>query len=294
MAELEQLTLDSSVSPGVIFGGHALDQHGNGIVDGRPSGAMGIRPFPRHQATMPAPDRVRGGQSVCPQRLGSNRINPAKTARPSGVSGSPCVARRPRDAAPRARRAWTLTNGRATPAGPQSTRRSDEASTLTRLVIMPVRRASITAGQIGEPTGTPQVVPGRRSCLSWRTTDPIPRGSWACSRRLPTPAAESPRARTATRARRRVCRCRCSRQRPTPPPAATGTTAQDRFRPWSCWTPPSSASCMGRFPIHSATSESGAGMSHGARASESRHAARGGIGSTWAGAIGPFCNLSTP
>jgi hypothetical protein len=45
VTELEQLALDSLVSPVVILSGYALDQRGHRVIDGRTSDAMGIRPL---------------------------------------------------------------------------------------------------------------------------------------------------------------------------------------------------------------------------------------------------------
>ncbi len=70
VAELEQLALDSLVSPVVIVPGHALDQRGHRVLDGRAPDAMWVCPFLGDQATMPAQDRARRDQSMYPQHRG--------------------------------------------------------------------------------------------------------------------------------------------------------------------------------------------------------------------------------
>jgi hypothetical protein len=67
VAEFEQLTLDSLVSPTPVHRGHALDQHGHRVLDGWTAEAVGIRPFLGGQATMPAQDRARRDQAMPPQ-----------------------------------------------------------------------------------------------------------------------------------------------------------------------------------------------------------------------------------
>jgi hypothetical protein len=69
VTELEQLALDSLVSPAVILSGHALDQRGHRVIDGRTSDAMGIRPLLGDQTMMPAQDRARCDQAMPPQHL---------------------------------------------------------------------------------------------------------------------------------------------------------------------------------------------------------------------------------
>ncbi len=67
MAEFEQLALDSLVSPAGVLPGHALDQHGQGVLDGWTAGAVGIGPFLGDEATMPAQDCARRDQAMPPQ-----------------------------------------------------------------------------------------------------------------------------------------------------------------------------------------------------------------------------------
>jgi hypothetical protein len=69
VANLEQLALDSLVSPAGILPGHALDQLSHGGGDGWASEAMWICPFSGDQATMPAQDCARCDQAMPPQRL---------------------------------------------------------------------------------------------------------------------------------------------------------------------------------------------------------------------------------
>jgi hypothetical protein len=69
VTELDQLALDSLVSPVVILSGHALDQRGHRVIDGRTSDAMGRRPLLGDQAMMPAQDRARCDQAMLPQHL---------------------------------------------------------------------------------------------------------------------------------------------------------------------------------------------------------------------------------
>ena len=61
MAELEQLTLDSLVSPAGILPGHALDQHGHSVLDGWTPAAVWIRPFLGDQVMVPTQDRDSDG-----------------------------------------------------------------------------------------------------------------------------------------------------------------------------------------------------------------------------------------
>jgi hypothetical protein len=67
--ELEQLAVDSLVSPAVILSGQALDQRGHRVINGRTPNAMGIGPLLGDQATMPAQDRARRNQAMPPQPL---------------------------------------------------------------------------------------------------------------------------------------------------------------------------------------------------------------------------------
>jgi hypothetical protein len=69
VAKLDQLALDSLVSPAGILPGYALDQLGHGGGDGRASDAMWICPFPGNQATMPAQDCARCDHAMPPQHL---------------------------------------------------------------------------------------------------------------------------------------------------------------------------------------------------------------------------------
>jgi hypothetical protein len=69
VAKLEQLALDSLVSPAGILPGHALDQLGHGGGEGRASEAMWIGPFPGDQAMMPAQDCARCDHAMPPQHL---------------------------------------------------------------------------------------------------------------------------------------------------------------------------------------------------------------------------------
>jgi hypothetical protein len=67
VAELEQLTLDSLISPAGILPGHAPDQHGHSVLDGWTPDAVWIRPFLGDQAPVPTQDRARRDQSMPPQ-----------------------------------------------------------------------------------------------------------------------------------------------------------------------------------------------------------------------------------
>jgi hypothetical protein len=67
VAELEQLTLDSLISPVGILPGHAPDQHGHSVLDGWTPDAVWIRPFLGDQAPVPTQDRARRDQSMPPQ-----------------------------------------------------------------------------------------------------------------------------------------------------------------------------------------------------------------------------------
>jgi hypothetical protein len=53
MAELEQLALDALVSPRLVLSGHPFDQRNDRVVEGRATSAMGVGPFPGHQAAVP-------------------------------------------------------------------------------------------------------------------------------------------------------------------------------------------------------------------------------------------------
>jgi len=70
VTELEQLALDSLVSPAVILSGQAFDQYGHAVVERRTPDAVGIRPFLGYQAAMPAQDRARRDQAMPPQHRG--------------------------------------------------------------------------------------------------------------------------------------------------------------------------------------------------------------------------------
>ena len=69
VTDLEQLALDSLVSPVVILSGHAFAQRGHRAIDGRTPNAIGIRPLLGDQATMPAQDRARRDQARPPRHL---------------------------------------------------------------------------------------------------------------------------------------------------------------------------------------------------------------------------------
>jgi hypothetical protein len=81
VAEFEQLTLDSLVSPALILPGHALDQHGNNVLNGRTPDAVRVRPLLGHQATMPT-QIVLGVTNRCTRSIfGMARTSAANTAR---------------------------------------------------------------------------------------------------------------------------------------------------------------------------------------------------------------------
>jgi len=68
MAELEQLALDSLVSPAVVLGGDPLDERGDLGADWRPSRPVGVGPLAGDQAAVPPQDGARGDQPVRSQR----------------------------------------------------------------------------------------------------------------------------------------------------------------------------------------------------------------------------------
>ena len=70
MAELEQLTLDSLVSPPVILSGEPPDQHGDLSGDRRAPRPVRVGPLPGNQAVVPAQDGPRGDQLVRPRAPG--------------------------------------------------------------------------------------------------------------------------------------------------------------------------------------------------------------------------------
>ena len=67
VAELEQLTLDSLVSPAVVLGGDPLDERGDLSADWRPSRPVAVSPLAGDQAAVPAQDGAGGDQPVRPQ-----------------------------------------------------------------------------------------------------------------------------------------------------------------------------------------------------------------------------------
>ncbi len=67
MTELEQLALNSLISPAGVLPGHALDQHGQGVLDRWTAEAVGIGPFLGDEVTMPAQDCARRDQAMPPQ-----------------------------------------------------------------------------------------------------------------------------------------------------------------------------------------------------------------------------------
>src|SRR3981081_3865796 len=81
MAELEQLALNSLVSPPPILPGHALDERDYRVIDGWTPETVGICPFLGDQATMPAQDRARRDQAMPAQHLRHLRTSAANTAR---------------------------------------------------------------------------------------------------------------------------------------------------------------------------------------------------------------------
>jgi hypothetical protein len=79
--ELEQLALNSLVSPALILPGQTLDQRGQRLIEGWSADAMGICPLLADQATMPTQDRARVTKR-CPRSLGDNLwTSAANTAR---------------------------------------------------------------------------------------------------------------------------------------------------------------------------------------------------------------------
>jgi hypothetical protein len=83
MTELEQLALDSLVSPAGVLPGHALDQHRHRVLEGRTTEAVGIGPLLGYQVTMPAQDCARREQAMLVQRL----------RQPSDECGENCLIR---------------------------------------------------------------------------------------------------------------------------------------------------------------------------------------------------------
>jgi hypothetical protein len=69
VTELEQLALDSLISPAPILPGHALDQRGHSVLDRWTPEAVGICPFLGDQAPVPAQDRARCYQAMSAQHL---------------------------------------------------------------------------------------------------------------------------------------------------------------------------------------------------------------------------------
>jgi hypothetical protein len=67
VAELEQLPLNSLVSPAAVLGGELLDQRGDLGADWRPSFPVRVGPFPGDQPAVPPKDSARGDQAVHPQ-----------------------------------------------------------------------------------------------------------------------------------------------------------------------------------------------------------------------------------
>ena len=67
VAELEQLALDSLVSPAVVLGREPLDQRGDLGADRRPSHPVRVGPLAGDQAAVPAQDGAGGDQPVHPQ-----------------------------------------------------------------------------------------------------------------------------------------------------------------------------------------------------------------------------------
>jgi hypothetical protein len=140
VAELEQLALNSLVSPALILPGHALDQHAHTVTDGWTTDAVRVSPLLGHQATMPAQDRARRDQAMLPQHPGQSSDQRGEHRDPPNLSGAwgwLCAARRLHDAAPGARHLWTPTSDRATTTGSEAAERSDTADAPTRHTIMP-------------------------------------------------------------------------------------------------------------------------------------------------------------
>jgi hypothetical protein len=70
VTKVEQLALDSLVSPAVILPGHARDQRDHRLIDGPTPEMVGIGPLVGDQATMPVQDRARRDQAMLAQHRG--------------------------------------------------------------------------------------------------------------------------------------------------------------------------------------------------------------------------------
>jgi hypothetical protein len=81
VTELEQLALNSLVSPALILPGYALEENGHRVIDGRTPEAMWICPLLGDQATMPAQDSARRDRVMPPQHREQSRTSAANTAR---------------------------------------------------------------------------------------------------------------------------------------------------------------------------------------------------------------------
>ena len=64
MAEFAEFALDALIAPGRVLPGHSFDQHGDGLVEGWATAAVGVGPLPAHEAAMPAQDRGWGDQAM--------------------------------------------------------------------------------------------------------------------------------------------------------------------------------------------------------------------------------------
>src|SRR3954462_9568687 len=64
VTKLDQLALDPRVAPERVLPRHPHHQGGEDVVDGWPSGPVGVGPSSANEAAMPAQDRARGDQPM--------------------------------------------------------------------------------------------------------------------------------------------------------------------------------------------------------------------------------------